>query len=265
MPPYKRKLMSSIAFSASQKKRKGSQAMVGLRPTQKSKLLSVLKGHTQYTPTVARLAVALIGGSASVHCLHSTTASATAAAGTGQLGNIADSAMLNFLEVRGHIAVRAVDAKVAATSYPGMVRLLIVRFKKAELQPDASGTLPPITEVLESDDWDAMPIASDVQNGRFTILSDRNFSPSNWVAVQSTNEPNVPCASVAVNYRVKVNRQCDFVSTGVGGATTNGHYDSDTAFGQVNKGLLCMYAISNHSGGGFAPYGSISTRLQYTE
>lgn len=264
MPGFKRK--RPVGISASAKRKKADVRMVGLRPTQKSKLLSVLKGHTTFTTTVARLSSTAIAATASVHCLTSSTAATTAISSSGQIIPLCDSASLNFVEIRGHLAIRAVDAAMAATSYPGDVRILVVRFNKPIAQPTAAGTLPPVTEVLESDNYNAFPIASDVQNGRFQILSDRNFRIDPFGMGAGATSSSMPAASQAVNYKVKVKRQVDFLSSTIGpGVNGNGgHFDSDQAAGQVSKGLLCMYVISNFSGASFAPYGTLNTRVQYT-
>lgn len=256
MPKRKYSSSSSSSFAKRRLSYPSSSAKPLLvKPSQKSKMMSILKGHTETAITVLRKDGG-VSATATVHCLTSSTPAATAAENTGQLGIGEDSAQLNYIEFRGTVRVPFVT--VVAGNFGSAVRVLIVRYFKPLLLPDASGTLPPITEVLEADDINALPIANEVQNGRFHIISDKMLQPR-----ETSDKLNL----LMFNYKVKLNTQCKFERPGqtvAGNEFAGGHYDSGSTLGRVSAGLLCMYIIGEASGAAAEPDMTMRSRLNFT-
>ena len=271
MPPYKRKLMSESAWQSSKRSAPYSKkaAVVRMRPNQKSKMLSILKGHTETTATVQRFNNALIGTAAQSFCLTSSATVATAGEATGLLGFDEDRAMINYIDVHGYVNVNGA-ALDGTSSRPSAVRLLIVRYT-APSAPDGSGNLPGVTNVLESDDLEAFDIAPDKRGSKFTILSDKRWTiPANgtWIPAQTSGSGTaaLPCGRVDFSYRVKVNKPIQFVLPGnpnVGSTSfAAGHYDSSTEFGRVNNGLIVGYIMAEEAQ--FTARANIRTRVNFT-
>lgn len=260
----KRSRPDGIRAASKRQKAAAQPRAVLMKPSQKAKMLSILNGHTESASVVTRLQGS-VATTATAAVLTSSTASASASSSSGQLGagNV-DSVLLNYVDIRGKIFNDVyVAAAAAAGEYTPAARLLVVYFNKPIQQAAAGGaTLPPITEVLESDELESMVIAPDKQNGRFVVLSDRIIKPALQATPGATNA-GVPIGRTDFQYRVKINKKCHFVSassaTGLGG-----HYDSSATPGLVNKGLLVMYWISDYSGAGFVPQADIRTRLNFT-
>ena len=112
--------------------------------------------------------------------------------------------------------------------------------------------------------------AQDAANAnRFTILSDRIFDLGRALQYSDSSlGMDGGAKRLTFNYSVKVNKQMFFKGP-ANSTNPGGHYDSDTAPGQVTKGVLVMYHISD-KGAGVAGtdasncIGQLITRLNYT-
>jgi len=176
-------------------------------------------------------------------CLTSSTNFTTAASGTGLLDCDADEVMINSVRIKG---VTLLDTKIGtpADHYPARIRQLVVWFNKPLLVASAAGTLPPITEVLVTDSIDSLPVTDAANGGRFKILSNKLIQLGmNWGSTTvNTAQVVGPCLK-SFDYTVKVGRMSRFKASSSPGTNAGGHYDSDIAFGQVDKGLLVLYQL----------------------
>lgn len=203
--------------------------------------------------------------STTISCLTSSTAFATAASGTGLLEVDGDECQLNTVQVRGGIQNPAVLDLDPTGNVDVLVRHIIVYFNKPLLVASAAGTLPPITEVLVSDDIHSQFVTATANAGRFVVLSDRRFNlgtNSYQAATALGHARNTGVSHRHVNYVVKVNKRVKFAANAVS-TTPAGHYDSDVPAGRVSKGLLVMYNQAAVTGGATVS-SLINTRLNYT-
>lgn len=211
---------------------------------------------------------AIASGAVYSYCVTSSGPLGFAPSGTGLLDVDADEVLINSLRFRGvitHPAVVVVDRTAAVDS---MVRRLVVWYNKPLLVADSSGTLPPITEVLNAAGISALPVQNASNGGRFTILSDRTWnlgtnllSANTAAGTHSVDGHN----SKMYDYTVKVGRKVKFVTASSSGATTaGGHYDSDVTGGRVATGLLVVYTIPYSSPTGVLMYDQCTCRLNYT-
>lgn len=203
----------------------------------------------------------------SIACLSSSTGFATAASGTGLLNLDGDECLINSVRIRGSLDNQGqidVDRSSAVEQH---IRQLIVWFNKPLLVASAAGTLPPITEVLVTDNIEALPVPANANGGRFVILSDRyfNMGTNTFAATTAVGAPAVNGTNYRiVDYTVKVNKMCKFKANSVSG-TPAGHYDSDVSPGQIDRGLLVMYTQVNTDGSATPNLlVTMNTRLNYT-
>lgn len=201
-----------------------------------------------------------------IACLTSSTDFATAASGTGLLDMDGDECLINYVRLNGRFNNAAVLDENPLGNFDAIVRKIVVWFKKPLLVASAAGTLPPITEVLVTDQIDSMPVQSNANGGRFQILSDRQ-----WNLGTNTHQSATTGGSAAVtpgsnrfyDYIVKVNKKVKFKSPSQSGGVGGGHYDSDVSGGQVSSGLLVLYTLISKPGPA-TPSDSSTTRLNYT-
>lgn len=197
-------------------------------------------------------------------CLTSTTNASTAASGTGIMDFDGDAALINHITVKGRIHLPCyVDATPVAQA-PTTVRKLCVWYNKPLLVASAAGTLPPVTEVLVTDDIQSQFVTDSANSGRFTVLSDRMFHIGTNTVTSNDANGSARISGplwVSLNYKIKVNKSCHFAGNCVSG-TPAGHYDSDLASGRIDKGLIVMYTIGFASSQG--PVEVSTTRLNYT-
>lgn len=198
-------------------------------------------------------------------CLTSSTASATAASGTGLLDLDGDECLINSVRFKGEYQNTATLDLDPAGDTDVIVRKLVVWFNKPLLVASAAGTLPPITEVLITDEINSLPVTAAANGGRFTILSDKrwNLGTNTYQAVTAVGHARVSGRSFQhFDYTVKVNKMCKFAASSVSG-TPAGHYDSDVIPGRIDKGLLVVYNMVI-GGGVFTVADNTVTRLNYT-
>jgi len=179
-----------------------------------------------------------------ISCLTSSTNFATAASGTGLLDMDGDSALINSVRVRGTISNLATVDLDPTGNNDVNYRMILVWFNKPLLVASAAGTLPPITEVLVTDDAKSLVVTANANAGRFQILSDKTynigtntFASTGGLAsrVQGNNNRTL-------DHTFKVGKTCHFAAPSVSG-TPAGHYDSDVAPGRIDKGLLVLYTL----------------------
>lgn len=205
--------------------------------------------------------------STSIACLTSSTDFATAASGTGLLDGDADEMMINNVRIKGSFLNPAKLDLDPTGNADVVVRALVVWFNKPLLVASAAGTLPPITEVLVTDSVYSLPVTDAANGGRFKILSDKRFNlgSNTFQAATAVGHARVSGqTNHMVDYKVKVNRMCRFKSSSTSGSNAGGHYDSDVSPGQVDRGLLVMYTMSNSVGEATTPQSLLYTRLNYT-
>lgn len=200
-----------------------------------------------------------------LECLTSTTSDATAASGTGLFDCDADEVLINHVRIKGRWTLDAeVDADLTGW-HETYGRKLVVWFNKPLLVASTGGTMPPITEVLIADTIESLPVTAAANGGRFTILSDKKWNLGNnailSAAAHDSHQSGVNLQYF--DYTVKVNKVCKFKAAMASGGA-GGHYDSDVAAGQVDRGLLVCYTMAKQPTNGDGPVCTCATRLNYT-
>jgi len=240
-------------------------------------------GVTSYQPSINKQIRALIAGRQKDatdanrdRTAYTTTASGCLTATNGMTG-VADSAsgllacdsdevLINSVRLKGyHENTASLDVNPDGNR-DTFIRHLVVWFYKPLLVASAAGTLPPITEVLVSDELHSLPVTSVANGGRFVVLSDRmwNVGTNTYQAITAVGSAiNTGKSKQYFDYTVKVGKSVKFSLPSTVGAAQGGHYDSDSPQGLVDRGLLVFYsqvAIGNNS--------SVNTvcdsRLNYT-
>lgn len=200
-----------------------------------------------------------------IACLSSTTNFATAASGTGLFDMDGDEVLVNHVRIKGVFQNTATLDLDPVGQFDPVVRKLVVWFNKPLLVASAAGTLPPITEVLISDNISSLPVTDAANGGRFVILSDKkwNLGTNTYQAVTAVGHArNSGKTQQFYDYKVKVGKMAKFKSPSVSG-TPAGHYDSDVSPGQIDKGLLVEYTqVSSVATQTINNYET--TRLNYT-
>jgi len=204
-----------------------------------------------------------------------TTASTCLTSGTGFSGTAmagllaadADEVLINSVRLRGYHECPATLDVNTDGNRDTFVRQLIVWFYKPLRVADASATLPPITEVLVSDELHSLPVGSASNGGRFVILSDRmwNLGTNTYQAITAVGSAiNSGKSKQYFDYTVKVGKTVKFVQPSASPGTPGGHYDVNTLNGQVDRGLLVMYS-QVFPGATIATVTTVQdTRLNYT-
>jgi len=198
-------------------------------------------------------------------CATSSTNFATAASGTGLLDMDGDECMVNSIRLKGALQNPATLDLDPASNVDTVIRKLVVWFNKPLLVASAAGTLPPITEVLISDTIDSLPVTAAANGGRFVILSDRkwNLGINSYQATTAVGHARVQGKTLQYyDYTVKVGKMIKFKTPAQSGSAAGGHYDTDVAAGQVDRGLIVIYTQVLNSGNN--PQDTGYTRLNYT-
>lgn len=213
---------------------------------------------------VARNTTTAAPGVTTSACLTSSTAYSTAASGTGLLDMDGDECLINSVHIKGRlICQNATDADPVG-GLDNLVRKILVWYNKPLLVASAAGTLPPITEVLITDDIASLRVTSNANGGRFTVLSDKTWTLGmNLGGVGATiayAAVGAAATNKMVDYRVKINKTTKFAVPSVSG-TPAGHYDSDIGPGRIDRGLLVMYTLYSNNQ---VLIDNTVTRLNYT-
>jgi len=185
-----------------------------------------------------------------ISCLTSSTDFATAASGTGLLDMDGDSALINTVRILQRIQLTCIEDLTPVGLSDAQYRTIIVWFYKPLLVASAAGTLPPITEVLVSDNLISLVVQDTANAGRFKILYDQTDKlGTNTVAVAASGADARLNGPITINreFVVPVAKTCHFKAPVLSG-TASGQYDDNVSAGQVDKGLLVMYTLQ--SGGG---------------
>lgn len=168
-------------------------------------------------------------------------------ANSGILAADADEILVNSVRLKGyHEILAALDVNTDGNR-DTFVRHLIVWFYKPLLVASAGGTLPPITEVLISDELHSLPVTAAANGGRFVVLSDKmwNLGTNTYQAITAAGSAiNTGKSKQYFDYTVKVGKTVKCVAPSLAGTAANqaGHYDLDSAAGQVDRGLLVLYS-----------------------
>lgn len=252
----------SNAYQASRSKRFKARKAVS-KPSFVRQLKALVASKKKDAADVIRTTNAM--AATSIACLTSTTNYAVAPSGTGLIDMDGDECLINSVRIKG-ILENACIIKLDPTGHlDARIRKLVVWFNKPLLVASAAGTLPPITEVLLTDDINSLPVTAAANGGRFVILSNKYWNlGTNTVASNAGLAARIRGQSAThVDYTVKVNKMCKFKIPTVSG-TPAGHYDSDIGPGQVDKGLLVCYTQIGGTAGGFTINDNVTTRLNYT-
>lgn len=275
MPPYRQRLV----YRASPYARVGGPSyrakpvLVRAKPAYKrsrvaTQVRRLLKGKTKDSENSDRNGTLT---TTTVSLLTSNTNFATAVDATGVLSTDQDCVTINSATVRGMVELQALEdvtpVGISAASY----RTIIVMMKKPLTIASAAATLPPITEVLQTDSINSLYVESNANSGRFTVLYDKTVVlGTNTVAVAATGAyPRQTGPLVHIeDIKVPVNKMCYFKDEGylggAGNSGSGGHYDSDTSKGQVSAGLLLMYTLSDNAGEAGTIVVTRETRINYT-
>jgi len=215
-------------------------------------------GLTKETSTVAAYAAAAIT-TTTVGCITSSTTVATAVSSSGLISVAADSAQLNFLLLRGFVTV----AESTAQTF-GVVRLLVVNYIRPATQPSAAGTLPLVTDCLESDSVYSLPLSDAANSGRFRILHDSTFNVGRnaYPTTTGVDTSVFGLQTVNINRVVRLGVQQHYViSPSVSTNALGGHFDSDVSGGLVNRNLVCLYVLT---AGNVSMTMTLNRRVHYT-
>lgn len=221
---------------------------------------------------VPRLTDASMGSTTVSMC--ATALQATDTATTGGILTDKDCVTINHMRVKGNFSsgpIACTQAQASAVFNPSRARLLWVWFYKPDTQPSAAGTLPPITEVLDTDGVDGYPIAQAKNSEKFTILSDRMYYLGRALRITdaSKGQDGPGEKTITFDYTVHINKNQHYYSANTS-ATLNGHFDSDSSkTGCVSRGLLVGYLLKSTCGGVAGTDGvngqvTLSTRLNYS-
>lgn len=237
------------------------------KPSLSTRVRALIAGKTKDSITTVRTAAH--NGTTQVSCLTSNTD--FAAATLGLLVGDADTAMLNSVTVRERFTLTCLEDLTPVGLSECIIRTLIIWYYKPLLVASAAGTMPPVTEVLESDSIESLYVSETRNSGRFTVLLDKSVNLGcNTVAVAASGaDARVNGQNVHfLEYTLPINKTIHFKESpeADAGAASNagGHYDSDNAAGQVDKGLLVMYTLAlNPTSAGTCTI-TRSTRVNYT-
>lgn len=239
----------------------------GITPSLSRQLKALISAKKRDAADVSRSVTNIAAGTAS-GCLTSTSPmTATAPSGSGLLDADADEIMINHVRIKGVIDNKAIVDVDGTGQTDVFVRLLVVWFNKPLQVAVPAGSLPPITEVLVTDSLYSLPVTDAANGGRFKILSDKKFRLGQNTIISSTNPGGRQTGSTSslVDYTVRVNKMCKFKESAQSGASTaGGHYDSDVAPGQLDRGILVLYQMATNGGGEYTPSSTLTSRLNYT-
>jgi len=264
-----RKIFGAMASSIRRRRTVMAARRAGMKRVPGRSLLlarqikALVHGKTKDAADVARNTADHLATTSS--CLTSSTDFSTAASGTGLLDMDGDEALINHITVSQTFDLQNEVLLDPTSTGVEVVRTLIVWFYKPLLVASAAGTLPPITEVLVTDNHASLYVPDTQNSGRFQVLYDKtDILGNNTVTVAATGSNPRLNGKIAVRriFKVPVNKRCHFRSAGVSG-TPSGHYDSDVSNGQIDRGLLVMYTISADQSNGRLLVAN-STRLNYT-
>ncbi|AIF71515.1 putative capsid protein [McMurdo Ice Shelf pond-associated circular DNA virus-6] len=274
---YKRKLSKSARYNRRplkvisvaqkaklQRARSGiPKVIVAASDPMMKQLRGLLAAKTRDALDVYRNATAG-GGVSRVSLLTSSSPFTTAAAATGILDADADEVLINSVRIAGYHDNQFQADTDPVGNFPTFVRVLVVWMTKPLLIASAAGTLPTVTEVLTAASIDAMPIQSQQNGGRFTILSDRRWNLGLATTSASVSTTSAQSMRQFFDYTIKVGRRCKFVTPAASGAATaGGHYGTGAATGQLSTGLLLMYSMAVGPAG-LNTNVNFATRVNYT-
>lgn len=259
----------SAAYQAVRSKAPQAQARRAVtKPSFVRQLKALVAGKKKDAADVSRGIIPAGVNTFSSTCLTVTSgwaAPGVAASGTGLLDMDGDSCLINSVKFRGSMHNTCQLLAAASASEAARLRVLTVWFNKPLLVPSAAGTLPPVTEVLITDDINSEVVTNSANAGRFTILKDKiyNLGVNTIGAAAASVSPRVNGTTyIPINETLRIGKTCHFAVPSVSG-TPAGHYDSDVGPGRIDKGLLVMYIATDADSGVSSTY-QMNTRLNYT-
>lgn len=137
---------------------------------------------------------------------------------------------------------------------PPRARLIMVQFREPATLPSAGGTLPPVTEVLESADIDALFLSKDNNGNRFAVLEDREYNLGFLGGGATTFGDGNQMVSKGDFIDLKVGKVCHLSEAASDDTPTGGFA---TGVPHVNKGLIVCYLLGS---GPAAVYGPGATQ-----
>lgn len=171
--------------------------------------------------------------------------SGAAAYNQGILACDADEVLLNSVRLKGYHELPALLDVNPDGNRDSYVRLLLVWFYKPLLVASPGGTLPPITEVLVTDELHALPVTSAANGGRFVVLSDRmwNLGTNTYQSTTAVGSAiNTGKSKQYFDYTVKVGKTVKYKDASTPTGAIGGHYSTTITGGQVDRGLLVLYS-----------------------
>jgi len=202
-------------------------------------------GRARYTPTIGRT-INFTADSATVpQCLSSSTPNHLAPLGTGLFKTISNQVMINTIEVSGYVLQQPwVTTGSIAGYFPPAVRKILVWFHAPMMTPVGGvgqGALPPLTEVLENQGYDAMYRTDNTD--RWTVLWDKIFELGWCVERETLNDHEQIVTGVNKHYyniNLNIEQMVTYADRSTRGSP-GGHWSGDSALGRVNTGLIVMY------------------------
>jgi len=266
MPPYKQ-ISASLAYRNRQQvadnlRMKSRKMALNRRASNVRRGRPTAAGVTSYQPSLNKQIRALIaskkkdaqdvardrtGATSTASTCLTVTEGFVGTANSAILAADADEILINTVRLKGYHECPATEDVNNLGHRSTFVRQLLVWFFKPLTVASAGGNLPPITEVLVSDELHSLPVSAASNGGRFVVLSDRTWDLGvfTFTNVAGTGVlSNTGKSKQYFDYTVKVGKTVKFLAPSVTGSfsTQGGHYDSDTAAGQVSRGLLVLYS-----------------------
>jgi len=259
--PHAKRARSQAAKDAARATKRATRARSAMDRQIKGLLATKIRDTFDTSRTFTNITVSYVS------CLTSISSITTAPSGSGLVvatGN--DITLLNHVRLKGYLDLPMYqDTVTYIGTRDSYVRQLVVWYNKPLLIANNSGTLPAITEVLNTDEIHAFPIQDANNGGRFVILSDRLFNLG-----MNMSYANAPYTSFMsgksrqyFDYTVPINRVMTYVQPPTV-AEPGGHYDSDVAAGRVSTGLLVLYTQVSRGGSSTVINLETKARLNFT-
>jgi hypothetical protein len=234
------------------------------------KIKSLEEGHTKDAVVIRRPRICGYGSGTRVCCLTSSDIWTTSSLNSGLCVGVADAVRINHVEVKGRVYLLGDNVSRPLIGQQ-QCRILTVWFYKTLFRPVAGGQLPPVSEVLDMNttptgtlDYLAMIQTQQQNAGRFTVLSDKTHLLGRRPTGSTIDgfQEATGVDEVLLEYKIPVNKMMSIKVAAQGFPPHGGHFDADLDVGQVNRGLLVTYVMSEEN----AQYYEldIQTRLNYT-
>jgi len=235
--------------------------------TLSTKIKALIAGKTKDAQDVAHNVTVAAADTAQFCCLTNSEAAYSEVAPDlqGLLITDGDSALINSITIRGSLKLKVITDAAPLASTTSRIRRLLVWYKKVKLDPSAGGTLPPVTEVLVSDNIDSLYALGNEGNRNFVVIDDRTWNLG--MAMQTTVGGADLMAqgplSFVLDEVIPVKKTCKFVDGAQSSVSPGGHYSSGNPAGLVNDGLFVMYLVADDDSNNDI-FVTMNCRLNYT-